>query len=132
MSSFKLIELLFPTPVVETVKPPAVFKPSLLLCGVNTPECVQLLINAEAFVLGKAEDCHGRLDFNTEISRHHCEIIWRDGLYYVKDHGSTNHTYLNDAMLEPQVEYPLVSGDRLQLSTSVFTVEEFHQRGDKQ
>lgn len=49
MSSFKLIELLFPTPVVETVKPPAVFKPSLLICGVNTSDCVQLLINAETF-----------------------------------------------------------------------------------
>lgn len=131
MSSFKLIELLFPTPVVETVKPPAVFKPSLLISGVNTSDCVQLLINAETFVLGKDEDCNGRLDFNTEISRHHCEIIWRDGLYYVKDRGSTNHTYLNDIMLAPGTEYPLEAGDRLQLSTSVFTVEEFHQRGDQ-
>lgn len=49
----------------------------------------------------------------------------------MKDRGSTNHTYLNDIMLAPGTEYPLEAGDRLQLSTSVFTVEEFHQRGDQ-
>ena len=102
------------------------FIPTLLICGVNTPVCVQLLVNKPEFMLGKSDECDGVLSFNEEISREHCLILYKDGEYYIRDDKSTNGTYLNGALLEKGVAYPLVEGDRLRLSASSFTVEKLH------
>lgn len=96
------------------------------ISGVNTPICVQLLINKPEFVLGKSDACDGVLSFNDEISREHCKIIWREGQYYIMDLNSTNGTCLNDMLLSPNQEYPLNTGDRLRLSASTFQVEQIY------
>ena len=60
-------------PKAEQKKPvQAQFTTQLFIAGVNTPVCVQLLINKIGFTMGKAEACDGVLDFNEEISREHC------------------------------------------------------------
>ena len=107
------------------------FKPSLFLSGVNTPVCVQLLINAPEFVLGKSDACNGVLAFNDEISREHCKILWRDGQYYLVDLNSTNSTCLNDEVLTPNREYSLHAGDRLRLSASTFVLEQIYSRTER-
>lgn len=102
------------------------FWPTLLLFGEDTPVCVNLLINKPVFVLGKAATCDGVLAFNPEISRRHCRI-WRSGsAYAVRDLESTNHTYLNDFPLRPDVDYMLNPGDHLRLATTTFVVERIY------
>jgi len=96
------------------------------ISGINTPVCVQLLINKPEFVLGKSDACDGMLSFSDEISREHCKIIWREGQYYIMDLNSTNGTCLNDMLLSPNQEYPLNTGDRLRLSASTFQVEQIY------
>ena len=102
------------------------FTPSIFISGVNTPVCVQLLVNKPDFVLGKSESCDGILSYSDEISREHCRILWRDGNYYLMDLNSTNSTWLNEEMLTPGQEYPLHAGDRLRLCASTFVVERIY------
>lgn len=102
------------------------FYPTLLICGVNTPECVQLLVNKPEFVLGKSEECDGILSFNDEISRRHCVVSYKDGEYSIMDCESTNGTFLNGSQLDKGITYPLAEGDRLRLSTSTFIVEKLY------
>ena len=102
------------------------FIPRLLICGINTPECVQLLINREDFTIGYSEECNGVLRFNREISKLHCRIVYKEKEFYIIDCGSTNGTYLNGSRLEKDAPYPLREGDRLRFSTSTFAVEMLH------
>lgn len=50
------------------------------------------------------------------ISRQHASIQRTDNRLSIKDLNSSNGTKLNDQRLEPYKEYPLNSGDRLDLS----------------
>lgn len=102
------------------------FVPSLIICGLNTPVCVQLLVNKQDFTLGKGAQCDGVLAFNDEISRQHCCIHWRNGDYEIEDCGSMNFTYLNGERLEKGSRYRLMEGDQLRLSTSTFLIERIH------
>lgn len=106
------------------------FAPVLFLYGVNTPVCVQLLINKPVFSIGKSDSCDGVLAFNPEISKEHCRIIYRNGEYFVVDLNSTNRTYLNDEVLDRGTEYLLHVRDRLRLSTLTFSVEPIYGRTD--
>ena len=44
------------------------------------------------------------IENNTAISRVHCIIVQKDGVNYIKDNGSTNHTFINGIQLEPGKE----------------------------
>jgi hypothetical protein len=57
------------------------------------------------------------------VSRRHSRISFRDGVPYVEDLKSTNHTYLNDMRLEPLVPHPLRHGDELRLGSTLLLVE---------
>ncbi len=99
------------------------FVPTLFLWGINTPVCAAYLINKPSFTLGKAETCDGVLGFSEEISREHARITYHDGVYYLSDLGSTNKTYLNGQMLNPDEETHLNIGDRVTLSVYSFNVD---------
>jgi len=47
------------------------------------------------------------------VSRQHAGIEYTDGMFLVKDLGSSNGTFLNDEMLNS--EFPLMTGDRIRL-----------------
>ena len=47
-------------------------------------------------VIGRGEDCDVKLG-SDRVSRHHCEILYKDGHYELNDLGSTNGTLVNDA-----------------------------------
>ena len=124
MSELKIIKKA--PPAAAPAPAPAAFVPCLFISGVNTPVCVQLLINKPEFTLGKSENCDGILVFNDEISREHCKIIWRNGSYFVIDLNSTNSTCLNGMELSPGQEYPIRPGDQLRLSASIFQIEQIY------
>lgn len=49
---------------------------------------------AHAFTIGRGEDCAIRLA-DPEVSRHHAEIFPQDGVWWVRDLGSSNGTLVN-------------------------------------
>ena len=57
---------------------------------------------------------------NTAISRSHACIVCRDHEYYVMDTNSTNHTFVNDIMIQSNVETKLESGAKIRLADEEF------------
>lgn len=57
---------------------------------------------------------------NTAVSRSHANIITRDGMYFIMDTNSTNHTYVNGTMIQSNVEVRLSSGDKFRLANEDF------------
>lgn len=99
-----------------------VFREELYLCGINTPECVLLLIDREHFSIGKNPDNDGVLLFNDEISRNHCVIDYEHGIYRLKDCGSSNGTAINGKMADRETGIAIDAGDIIQLAGSTFEV----------
>lgn len=110
----------------QTTQEKSHFSLGLFLSGVNTPVCVQLLINKPIFVIGKLDTCDGVLAFNDEISREHCKITWHDGQTCICDLNSTNGTALNGEMLAAGHEYPIGPKDMIRLASSTFEVEQIY------
>jgi hypothetical protein len=62
---------------------------------------------------------------NTAISRSHANIINRDGEYFIVDTNSTNHVYLNGAMIPKNIEAKLSHGDIMTLANEEFEFKQF-------
>ncbi len=58
---------------------------------------------------------------NTAISRVHCIIVQKDGVNYIKDNNSTNHTYINGVELQPGKEVLLKNKTMIQMGDEEFT-----------
>ncbi|MCX7971770.1 MAG: FHA domain-containing protein [bacterium] len=72
----------------------------------------------------KGSDIFMNLSNPKVISRIHCQVIYRDGKWYIKDLNSTNNTFLNSVKLTPNVDYQLNSGDSINLAGVIeFIVE---------
>ena len=80
-----------------------------------------LILNAQAFPILKDITTIGRkLDNDLVIqdvlvSRHHAEVIQRDGAYFIKDKNSTGGTYLNNKRIK---EAQLFSNDLILLANT--------------
>ncbi|MBQ8912913.1 MAG: FHA domain-containing protein, partial [Lachnospiraceae bacterium] len=69
------------------------------LIRVNTEE--RIMLNKAAFKIGKASrGVDYSVSGNGAVSRQHAIIIQKDGVCYIKDNKSTNHTYVNDKEVE--------------------------------
>lgn len=55
------------------------------------------------------------------LSRHHAEISYSDGVYFVKDMGSKNGTYLNDTLLTN--EQQISNGDKIKIGDTILVYE---------
>ncbi|MBY0456258.1 MAG: FHA domain-containing protein, partial [Gemmataceae bacterium] len=51
------------------------------------------------FLIGRDPQCNLR-PASPAISKVHCAVVIRDGRVYVKDHGSTNGTLVNDQLVQ--------------------------------
>lgn len=58
-----------------------------------------------------------------ELSRLHCEFIYRDHKLYVKDLESHNGVYIGDRRLPPDEEIPLQPDDKIKIGSNIFTLE---------
>lgn len=68
----------------------------------------------ETVVIGrKKEGCDIVLDYEKSVSGKHCEILVRDGRFFVKDLQSSNGTWLNDSKVLTESE--IFSGNILKL-----------------
>lgn len=92
-------------------------KPYLLRAKNNE----KIILDKPVFRIGKEKSY---VDYfigdNTAISRSHANIIIRDGEYFVMDTNSTNHTYLNGAMLQSNVETKIAHGAKIRFANEDF------------
>ncbi len=89
------------------------------LIRVNTEE--RIMLGKVMFKIGKASrGVDYTVDGNGAISRQHAVIIQKDGVCYIKDNKSTNHTYVNDKLVEDGVEEILTHDSRIRLGDEEF------------
>lgn len=82
----------------------------------------RISINKPVFRIGKERSY---VDYfigdNSAISRSHANIVTKDnGEYCVVDTNSTNHTYVDDVMIQSNVEVKIVSGNKIKLGNEIF------------
>lgn len=92
------------------------------LIRLNAYEKVQ--VNKPVFKIGKEKSY---VDYfitgNNAVSRIHADIITEDNQYFVKDNNSTNHTFVNGAMIPINQKVEIFDGDALMFANEPF---EFH------
>lgn len=78
-------------------------------------------LNKPVFRIGKEKSY---VDYfisdNTAISRSHANVISRDGEFYVVDTNSTNHTYVDNIMLQSNVETKITDGAKIRFANEDF------------
>jgi len=96
--------------------PPVCDRPTLTM--VTGPEAGSIfVVSHDETWLGRAVDCHVRLD-DLGASRRHARIVRdKDGGWAIEDNGSRNGTTVRG---EPIVRHRLVDGDRIGLGPNVF------------
>ena len=60
---------------------------------------------------------------NTAISRSHADIVCRDNRYFIVDMRSTNHTFVNEMLVQNGEEREIQSGDKVRLANEEFDFE---------
>ncbi|MBQ9233099.1 MAG: FHA domain-containing protein [Lachnospiraceae bacterium] len=89
------------------------------LIRVNTEE--RIMLNKAAFKIGKASrGVDYSVSGNGAVSRQHAIIIQKDGVCYIKDNKSTNHTYVNDKEVEEGKEEILTHDSTIKLGDEEF------------
>lgn len=89
---------------------------SARLVVVQGPELgTRIALDTCPLVLGRSTGADFRLSA-PGVSRQHCRFDFRDGAYWVEDLGSTNHTRVNEQVVET---HRLADGDRLRLGQTV-------------
>ena len=67
-------------------------------------------------LIGRGDDCDVKL-ISDRVSRHHCEILYKDGHFELRDLGSTNGTYVDGTRVTHAV---LRNGAVINVPTQVF------------
>jgi len=72
----------------------------------------EVAVQAREFVIGREYDCAVRFE-DPAVSRHHARVFHRDGRWMIRDLGSTNGTWLDDARIQ---EAPLPQSCRIRVN----------------
>jgi pSer/pThr/pTyr-binding forkhead associated (FHA) protein len=92
-------------------------KPSLEFYSDGIGEARRVTIEQFPFRLGRAETADLRIE-SPEVSREHAEIVERNGIWLVRDLGSTNGTHVNGKAVK---ETLLSDGDILKIAETELT-----------
>lgn len=107
--------------LTEEARKAAEAKPAVLWYP-KTNERVQLLECVTR--IGKKRDS---VDFciagNPAVSRHHADIVRKDGAYYLIDQNSLNKSRVNGVFASPMQEVLLHAGDRIDLADEILIFE---------
>lgn len=74
-------------------------------------------------VLGRNDQAVDIYLYHESVSREHCMFELLEGMFTVKDLGSTAGTFINGGRLEPGIPYQLEPGSKLKIGKVKFTVE---------
>ena len=114
--SMKLEDVSMAAPVALATNVP---KAVPYLIRVNTEE--RIMLNKVTFKIGKAtRGVDYTVGGNGAISRQHAIIIQKDGVCYIKDNKSTNHTYVNNKEVEEGTEEILTHDSMIKLGDEEF------------
>lgn len=75
------------------------------------------------YILGRHHEGKTYFEKIPYVSRRHAKIFFKDGVWYIEDLGSTNHTYINGKKIEKPS--PISEGDKVALSSSVVFIAKF-------
>lgn len=90
------------------------------LVRTNTEE--RIMITRQNFMIGKASmGVDYTIRGNGAISRKHAVIICKEGIYYIRDNKSTNHTYVNNKQVEEGKDELLPHDCKIVLGDEEFT-----------
>lgn len=79
------------------------------------------MLNKSIFKIGKASrGVDYTVSGNGAISRQHAIIVQKDGVCFIKDNKSTNHTYVNGKAIEDGVEEILTHDSMIKLGDEEF------------
>ena len=94
-------------------------KTARLLCK-RTGETI--VLDRPVFRIGKkAEAVDYCIADNPSVSRHHADIVTKDGHCFLIDQNSLNKTYINGKAVQPGREIALQSSDQIYLANELFT-----------
>ncbi len=77
-------------------------------------------IEKKEFVVGKSSDCDYQVSDNKKISRKHCTLRISNGECYIRDNESTNHTYVNGKIIQPEFDVMLNNDDYIRMADEEF------------
>jgi len=83
-------------------------------------------ITSSPFIFGRTKESVDCFIENRFISGVHAEIYFKSGVFFLRDLGSRNGTFLNDIRMKPFLEASLCRGDRISFADVVFCFEELH------
>jgi len=99
-------------------------QPELLLSSMNAPSRLEFKVNKPEYLIGRSgSSVDGVVRYNKAISREHCKIVYKDGVYGVIDLDSTYGTFVNKSRIPPQKVCPIKGGDIVSLANSNFKVQ---------
>ena len=103
--------------------------PAIVLKSGSGSEQV-IRIGHEPIIIGRSPSSNVRLD-DTEVSRSHAEISYQDGVWFVRDLGSSNGTLLNGRPANTD-KLPLTNGDVVKVGRAIITfVDETADQGEE-
>lgn len=80
----------------------------------------QIPVRQNCFLIGKDAGCDYSITDNRVISRRHAIIEKKNGVYFIVDENSTNHTYLNGQLLEGGKSYELADKMTIRMADEEF------------
>lgn len=90
-----------------------------ILLRQKTGENIQ--VNAQNYTLGRNPAIANYvISDNPKVSGNHASILTMNGSYYLVDNNSTNHTYVNNVMVQPGTKVPLSNQSIIKLYNEVF------------
>lgn len=93
----------------------------LKLVAMNAPQYFEVVLDRPQMLLGKKKELVDvAITFNNMISRKHCKVTIKDGLYYIEDEGSVNGTFVNGLKLIPHQKQEVKKGDVIRMADSNF------------
>ena len=100
----------------------AIGQPHILL--IRKRNNMQTEIVAQTLRMGRnVADVDYLIKDNPAVGRHHADIIFRDGTYYIIDRNSTNHVYIDGKMIPPGQEIALQDYAEIQLADEPFVFQ---------
>ncbi len=79
-----------------------------------------IAIEKSEFVVGKSAECDYQVADNRKISRKHCTFKISNGECYIRDNNSTNHTYINGRLIQPDFDVMLQNDDYIRMADEEF------------
>lgn len=85
----------------------------------------RIKIDKPIFCIGKSnQGVDYQVIDNNSVSRRHAYIINVNGVYYLRDNKSTNHTYLGGKIINSGTDMMLIDGSKFKLANEEFTFKE--------